>query len=606
MHRATCALLALALAASVVVAADPPESWQTVAERTGFDATSSYEQTVSYLERLAAASPEISLGFFGTSPQGRPMPLVIAARDGAFTPEAAAATKRAVVLVQNGVHSGEIDGKDASLMILRDLAAGARSDLLDGLILLFVPIYNVDGHERTSPYNRPNQNGPLAGMGFRTTADGHDLNRDHLKLVTPEARAMIGLFNRWRPHLHIDNHVTDGVEHDWVLTYSWAEAPQVHPALHEWAEKTLPPVVEAMQRAGHRVGPYAGLVNRSNPAMGIDSWVGSPRYSSGYYPLRHRLSILVENHSYAPYRDRVLANRDFLLSLFENLAAEPASLVSAVRRAEDATVAAGRPAAAPSEIAVRFEAAPATEMIFFPVHDWLLEESDVMGVPILRYFKTESTGMQVPWVHVPQVALALPRPRGYLVQPGWPVIEARLAAHDLRVQTLDYPVTMAVETMRLSDPERVETPGVSYQGLSRIRVSVERQEETRRFPAGTLWIPADQPDFEVAVQLFEPEAADSLVRWGLLSSVLERKEYIEPRILEGLAADLLKDPAIARDWEQALEDESLSGDPAARFLWWYRRTPYWDETIGLMPVVRVMQAPGLKTSPWSGPVNRTD
>ena len=353
---ALAAALALGAAAVPALAAEPtvPEEWRTVAERSGFAATGTYAETMELLARVAAASPAIEVSSFGRSGEGRELPLVIVSADGAFTPEAAAALARErgkpVVLVQNGIHAGEIDGKDACLMLLRDVALGRRPELLEAATLLVVPIYNVDGHERVSPYNRPNQNGPVDGMGFRTTSAGLDLNRDHLKLDTTEARAMVGLFNRWRPHLHVDDHVTDGSDHGWVLTWSVAEAPQLHPEVDAWVGEHLPRALAATEAAGHPAGPYVDLVDRANPAAGFSSMVSQPRYATGYYPLRHRPSVLVEMHSTKPYRDRVLANRDFLAALLAEVRAGGRALVTAVAGAEAETVALGGPQAAPSEV----------------------------------------------------------------------------------------------------------------------------------------------------------------------------------------------------------------------------------------------------------------
>jgi len=578
-----------------------PDEWLTVAERSGFRATSSYEETLAFIRRSAAAMPEIRLDFYGISPQGRPMPVVIVAKDRGITPSGAAVSGKAVVLVQNGIHSGEIDGKDASLMILRDMVLGRHRELLDELILLIVPIYNVDGHERVSPYNRANQNGPELGMGFRTTADGHDLNRDHLKLDTPEARAVIGLFNTWRPHLHVDDHVTNGADHDWVLTYTWVEKPQLAPPLHDWVEAHLPTVVSETERAGHRVGPYVSLLDRDDPSAGFDSYVGEPRYATGYYPLRNRPSILVENHAYKPYGDRVLANRDFLLALFGQVASGREELIRAVQQAETLTVALGRGDADPSDVALAYEVAPASEKIRFPVYAWYSEPSEAMGIPLLRYRRGEVRETEVPWRHRPRIRTSVARPRGYLVLPGWPAIERRLLDHDLRVLELTEGAEIEAETIRISNPRQDGRSQPSYQGRTRISVDVSRSQATHRVPAGALWIPADQPDFEVAVQLLEAEAPDSLVSWGLLSSVLERKEYIDPRALEGLASEMLQDETVRAEWEAALRDEGFAADASARWTWWYRRTKYWDGTVGLMPVLRVMAAPNLATEPWRGP-----
>jgi hypothetical protein len=587
---------ALFLIAAVATAQDVPTEWRTPSEVANFEATPSYDETIAFLKKIQAKLPEMKLTFYGTSPQGRPMPLVIVSKEKAFTPAEALRTGKPVVMIQNGIHAGEIDGKDACLMILRDMALGRHREILDGLTLLILPIYNVDGHERVSPYNRPNQDGPRQGMGFRTTASGLDLNRDHLKAVSVEAQALMGLVSAWRPHLHVDDHVTDGVDHDWVLTWAWAEAPQAPLQVDLWLRDHMPAVLAATEKAGHRAGPYVDLKDGNDPSRGFSSWIGAPRYATGYYPLRNRPSILVEMHSYKPYGQRVAANRAFLLALLAEIARDPASLTRAVAEAEAATVAMGKPGAPPSEVAVSWEESEASDTIRFPVYASDTITSAVSGEPLLVYRRGEVEEMDVPWYHRARVTLSLPRPRGYLVMPGWPQIEQRLRTHGLRVETLREPVEMEVETIRVSDPKLAERP---YQGLTRVQAKVERRAERRKIPAGALWVPADQPDFAIAVQLFEPEAPDSLLGWGLLSSVFEQKEYIDNRGLEGLAAELRKDPAIEAEFQEAMKNEAFAKDPFARYLWWFRRTPYWDETIGLLPVYRVMGAPALKTEAWA-------
>src|SRR6185436_21034985 len=204
-------------------------------------------------------------------------------------------------------------------------------------------------------------------------------NRDFLKISTEEARALIGLISSWRPHLHVDNHVTDGVDHDWVLTWSWAEAPQAPAPVDAWMRAHMPAVLAATEKAGHRSGPYVDLEDRDDPAKGFSSWVGEPRYSSGYFPLRNRPSILVETHSYKPYEQRVLATRDFLLALLDEVARDPASLTRAVAEAEAATVAEGKPDAPPSEVAVVYEQSDEADRIRFPVYAGETKTSVVSG-----------------------------------------------------------------------------------------------------------------------------------------------------------------------------------------------------------------------------------
>src|SRR6185369_7849752 len=303
-------LAALLLCATAAAPQDAPAEWQTRAELSGFRATPSYDETLAFLRRLAPRSPQMRLLFYGTSAEGRPLPVVVVSREQAFTAAAARRLAKPIVLVVNGIHAGEIDGKDACLMILRDLALGRRAELQDAATLLIVPIYNVDGHERVSPYNRPNQNGPVEGMGFRTTTSGLDLNRDHMKLQSPEARALVGLFNEWRPHLHVDDHVSDGFDHAWVLGYGIAEAPQAAAPVDAWFKTHLPAVVSATTQAGSGIGPYVSLRDDADLGAGFVSGPYSPRFSTIYFNLRNRPSILIETHSYKPYRERVLGNRN--------------------------------------------------------------------------------------------------------------------------------------------------------------------------------------------------------------------------------------------------------------------------------------------------------
>ena len=568
-------------------ATDPVER-ETVAESSGFERTSRLEEALTFLEALDEASDAVELTTFGVSAEGREMPLVVVSGSGAFTPTKAREGGRPVVLIQSGIHAGEIDGKDASLILLREIVTGERRELLDAGTLLIVPVYNVDGHERVSPYSRANQNGPVAGMGWRTTASGLDLNRDHLKIVSPEARALMELVNRWRPHLHVDNHVTNGSDHDWTLTYSHAEAPQLTEPVDRWLRKAVAAAAGETESAGYGTGPYVSLIDWLDPSRGFDSWVGLPRYSSGYFPLRNRPSILVEMHAHKSYEPRVRANHAFLVGLLEELTRSGAELVEAVGAAEAATVAAGRADAPPSSTVLRWESHDSGETIRWPVYSWSLVESPFSG-PHVRYESgrvADDEGTEVPWVHRARPSATLARPRGYVVLPGWPQIEARLIGHGLTAMRVERELSAEVETIRVADSRPARA---SYQGLTRLEASVVRETEQRTIPAGAIWVPADQPDFEIAVQLLEPDASDSLFGWGLVSSVTERKEFMSRDVLDRLARNAMEDPGTARAWREALEDPAFAADPGARFMWWYRRTPYWDETVGMLPVYRAME-----------------
>ena len=594
IHRMVLFAAAL-VAPQVARAAEIPPDLVTRAEASGFRATSSYDETLALLRRLEARSPYVKLGSFGTSEQGRSLPLVIVSKEKAFAAADARRLPKPIVLLQSGIHAGEIDGKDASLMLLRELVTGARPEILDKLTLLLVPIYNVDGHERVSRYNRSQQDGPEEGQGFRTTARGLDLNRDHLKLDSAEARSLVSLVNAWRPHLHVDNHVSDGFDHAWELGFATAEAPQAAPSVDAWARATLPAVAEATRAAGHPLGPYLELLSSDDPAKGAITPPYRPRYSTGYFALRNRPSILIETHSHKPYRTRVLANHAWMVALLTEIARHPEALVEAVATAERRTIAMGAPDAPPSDAVLRLgpdRDDPAAgggvpDRVRIPVFAWSSTPSVVTGAPLTTYERGRLRETDLPWYHTPRVAHAVPRPRGYILLPGWTPIADRLRAHGLRVETLPAITDLEVETIRVSDPRFASAP---YQGATLVTsMKVSRQPERRPIPAGALWVPADQPDFEVAVHLLEPDAPDSLLAWGFLSGIFERKEWIDGPELERMASDLLKDPRVASEWQAALGDPAFAKDGAARYEWWSRRTPYWDETIGLVPVYRAMK-----------------
>ncbi len=595
--------LAIASAVAVLLAAPlaaqerplvpiPPDHW-TKAELNAFRGTPSYDETLAFLRRLEKTSPYLSLSFFGTSAQGRPMPLLVASKEKAFTPEAAAKSGKPVVLVLNGIHSGEIDGKDACLILLRDMALGNRPDLLDTMTLLVVPIYNVDGHERSSKWARPNQDGPVDGMGFRTTAQGLDLNRDFLKADAPETRALLSLVAAWDPDLFVDDHVTDGSDAQVTVTVSYGGEPATPEPLRAWLETVMRPALAEIGEKGWKTSPYVEWVDPLDPAKGIDPGPTEPRYGTCYMPLRGIPSVLVEMHALKPYGERVRANADFLSALLARVGKDPKPLKEA-RAAAKKALRCARPGT-PFVLAGETDLSR-PETIDFPAYAWEQVVSPVTGRPRLVYDPQKPVSVPIPFYRHAKPTVTAPRPAGYLVPAGWPRLEEKLAAHGVRFTKLAEARTLAVGTYRASEPKLAPFP---YQGRVRVSAKIARGVETRTVPAGSLWIPLQDPLAPVAIHLLEPEGPDSLFAWGEMSSALEMKEYIDTRVLEPLAAKMLKDdPKLAAEWEEKLKDPKFAADARARHRFFYSRTPYWDETVGLLPVYRVDAVP----SGLEGPV----
>lgn len=580
------ALLAL-LAATPLGAAErpkvpiPPDHW-TKAELNGFRGTPSYDETLAFLRRLEKTSPFLSVSFFGTSAEGRPMPLVVASKDKAFTPEAAAKAGKPVVLVLNGIHSGEIDGKDAGLILLRDMALGNRPDLLDALTLLVVPIYNVDGHERPSRWNRPNQDGPVEGMGFRTTTQGLDLNRDFLKADAPETRALLSLVAAWGPDLFVDDHVTDGSDAQATVTVSYGGEPATPEPLRAWLESVMRPALAEVEEAGWKTSPYIEWVDPLDPAKGIDTGPTEPRYGTGYMPLRGIPAVLVEMHALKPYGERVRANAAFLSALLSRVGAAPKPLKEARAAALDA--ARKGPAGSPFVLAGETDLTR-PEKIDFPGFAWEQVVSPVTGRPRLVWDATKPVSVPMPVYRHVKPTSTTTRPAAYLVPAGWPGIEEKLTAHGIRFFRLSEPRTLAVGTYRASEAKLAPFP---YQGRVRVSAKISRATETRTVPAGSLHVPLDDALAPVAMHLLEPEGPDSLFSWGGMNAALETKEYIDTRVLEPVALKMLKDdPKLAAEWEARLKDPKFAADARARHRFFYERTPWWDESVGLLPVFRL-------------------
>lgn len=252
------------------------KAWLTYYEKSNFLETPQYDETINYIQRLEKASPWVRLEYFGTTPEGRQLPLVIVDKKSHFTADKVHQENKAILLIQAGIHAGEIDGKDAGLMLIRDMVIhGKYAELLDNVTILFMPIFNLDGHERFGPYNRINQNGPKE-MGWRVTSQNLNLNRDYMKADAPEMRSFLKMIKEWDPDFFVDCHVTDGADYRHVVTYHLEKNIHMSAAVREWSAKTyLPYLEEKMKTSGFPLSPYIGLVDENDITKGIDGGVAA-------------------------------------------------------------------------------------------------------------------------------------------------------------------------------------------------------------------------------------------------------------------------------------------------------------------------------------------
>jgi hypothetical protein len=586
--RTICLLLALLPWHLLAAAPETADDWRTAAEIDEYRSTPRLDATMAWLERLAAATDQIRVGTFGTSPEGRSLPVVVASSDGSFTPQLARERGKTVLWVQAGIHAGEIEGKDAGLALLRDLTVGGRHPgLLDRTVLVFIPVFNVDGHERMGPFNRINQNGPQQ-MGWRATAQDLNLNRDHMKADAPEMRAWLDLFQQWQPHLVVDVHTTNGADYEYDLTWYLEEWGNQSEAVRAWQRDALiGRVFPATDRHGHLLGPYINLVDHRDIRKGLVNFGSGPRFSTGYVALHQRAGLLVETHMLKPYKQRVQATHALLLELLRELDARGGALREAVAAGEAAVLERAQDDA--PEVAVAFRPTDEAETFALRGVAFSQQRSEVSGDTWTRYDPSTPRRYEVPFRRAMLPAARAALPAAYVLEASATEAIARVDAHGLRHFRLPRATTVAARGWRVSNPQWATAPFEGRIGL--VAFDAEDLAREIELPAGSVVVPLAQPAADVAVQLFEPQAPDALLRWGFFNAVFERKEYGDPRKLEQLARDLLEArPGLRAEFEQRLADPAFAASPAARLDFFHRRSPYADPGLGVLPVWRVDRA----------------
>ncbi len=589
-------LLAALFLPPALSAARNDTTWVTDYERSGGMKTPRYEETLAYCRKCERASRWIRVTSFGKSPQGRDLPLVILSNERAFDPASAARTGKTVMLIQSGIHAGEIDGKDASLMLIRDIAVTKRlSHLLDGAILLFVPIFNVDGHERFGPYNRINQNGPEE-MGWRVNAQNLNLNRDYMKADTPEMRAMLRLFADWLPDLYVDCHVTDGIDFQYDVTYAVESPPYLDPGVSGWVEKSfLPSVLPLVEKSGHKIFMYVFPREDRDLSKGISASVSTPRFSTGYAALQNRPAVLIETHMLKPYRVRVDATYQFLLAMIQVVGRDPSELRRIVRKADASVVEAGSAYHPAREFPLTFGVGAKSEQRLFLGYKQVTEMSPLTGSNRVRYTKDTVT-LSIPLFDEITVTDSATIPLAYVIPPEWtPVIE-RLRAHGVHMERLKKEASLNVESYAFVDVKFRERP---FEGRHAVTYDLRPIRETRPFPAGSIVVRTSQRTGKVILNLLEPGGPDSFVSWGFFDAIFEQKEYAESYVMEDVGEKLIaSDPALKKEYEEKVgSDTSFARNPGMRLNWLYQHSPWRDPGLNVYPVGRLTSNVALDTEP---------
>ncbi len=503
------------LAAALLIGlVGPAHAQQTRPERTAGAETSTYADVVVFLDSLATRSSAIRIGTLGTSPEGRPLPYVIAARPMVDSPGDAARTGKPVIYIQGNIHSGEVEGKEAAQALLRDLAVGPLQSLLDSVIVLVVPIYNADGNERFGPgeKNRPGQNGP-AIVGPSVNGQGLNLNRDYVKLEAPETRASYALLNTWEPDLFIDLHTTNGSYHGYALTRSPGLNPNSSPANDYTRDHFLPTVRERLRKRDHlETFPYGNFRNQEPDSLvlGWETYDARPRFGTNAMGLRGRIAILSEGYSNDPFPTRIRSTYLFLRTIL-SLAAEERSAVKRVVAASAAW--------RPDSIAIRSTFAPPS------MQDVIAEITRDDGDGSHGFARRRRTGVfrtiRMPVFDRFVAAARVARPAGYLLPPQHAYMVGLLRAQGVLVQRLGTAWQGDAEAFTV---DSLAVAPFIFEGHR--TTSVTGRWSVRPAAAGPGWfyVPTSQRLGVFAAYLLEPGSEDGFATWNYLDRDLRRGE----------------------------------------------------------------------------------
>lgn len=499
----------------------------TVAESSNYIKTSLYDDVMSFLYQVQKKSDLIKILPLTTSSEGRLIPLVVLSKGKVSRPADLRMVGKSAVLIMANIHAGEVEGKEASLMLIRDIALGKLSNLLDSQVLLFVPIFNADGNDKLG-HNRRDLGPELAGVRFN--GQNLDLNRDYLKLESPEVRALVIIFNTWDPVLVVDMHTTNGSYHQEPVTYSTLLNPNSADKLRGYMwQKLFPPVARMLKSVyGFDSLPYGSFVDREFPEKGWTSDALEARYGSNYVGLRNRFSILNENYSYADFKTRVLSSLAFITSILDFTGKNIQSMAALVRQIDLETAS----TFAQGEFVFEFKLEKLFELTvksYEFVKETIKPEDRAKYPPWVGDFIMKKTDVlkdyRMPYLSLAVPTRVLPQPAGYILAPFQSEALENLRRHGIRVERILEGFRSEAEIFKI---EKLEIDKTIFQGHVQNIIKGNYEKAAVDIPAGSYYVSMEQPLARLIPVLLEPESVDSLAAWGFFNRIIVQQWSNQP------------------------------------------------------------------------------
>lgn len=504
---------------------------QSRAERTNYEETSRYADVMDFISQLQKNSKEVTISSFGKTSEGRDLPLVILSRPSVDTPLKAAKSGKPVIFIMANIHAGEVEGKEATLHLMRDIVSGPLHPLLDKMILLVAPIYNADGNEKIDINNRTAQNGPKGGVGTRENGQKLDLNRDYMKMESPEAKALIeGVFNRWDPQVVMDLHTTNGSYHGYALTYSPSLNPNTDSRIISFMrEKLFPSVTKTLKEQNNYNIYYYGNFsqegrpqNEMNPDKATDpkAWATfdyRPRFGNNYEGLRNRIAILSEAYSYLDFRARVDVTDKFVRAILQYLAERPAEILKLTKDADKSCETTGLTKGNEAGYGVTFEMKASDKPVEILVGSVNRIIDPRTNKPRLEATK-EARPVKMTEYGEFQATKRVKPPAGYILKPEQKKLTDLLLSHGIVVESTKKEASIAVEQSVIKEVVRAQR---AFQGHRETKLNVTMQNTTQSFPAGSYIVTMHQPKAALVFYLLDGESDDGLVNWNFLDAELD-------------------------------------------------------------------------------------
>ncbi|RIV21538.1 hypothetical protein DYU11_19245 [Fibrisoma montanum] len=542
-------------------------------ERSQGKETATYDEIIAFYQQLDRQYDEAKLIEVGPTDAGKPLHLFLLDPDRRFTPTAGKVT----LLINNGIHPGEPEGIDASMLWVRDMLS--RKTLPRNVLLAIVPVYNIGGCLNRG-VSRVNQNGPLA-YGFRGNARNYDLNRDFIKTDTEDARTWQTMFQTYKPHVLIDNHTSNGADYQHIMTYFTTLKDKLHPAVAGYMAQTLQPELDkALTAKGFEPVPYVNNFT-DTPESGFPAFNDSPRYSSGYAALFNCIGFVVELHMWKDYPSRVKGTLVFMDEALRIVGRDAATLIRNKQRADEAV-------STQTEFALTYKLdRTKRDLIKFNGYEARYKPSDVSGLKRLYYDRTAPFTKQIPYQnsYVPDVLVR--KPNAYVIPQGWTAIIDRLKRNGAPLQPLPADSLMTVQAYYIEDLKTAQRPFEGHYVHS--NVAIRKESVQIQFYKGDYLVATDQPTNRYVVETLEPQGIDSFFAWNFFDSILGQKEHFSAYIFEDTAAELLKnDPALRKKLEERrAADKTFASDAEAQLEFVYRHSPYYETTHNRYPVYRI-------------------